>query len=231
VNERRLRPWRQRQPTGGGVHRETFRAIYENDTWRVAAGSSSGPGSGLARTAGLRPALVRLLDQMGARSLLDAGCGDFHWMQAADLKIGRYIGIDVVPELVASNQSLYGRRGRRFLCRDLTTDRLPRADVVLCRDCLIHFPDDDLWRAVANIRSSRSTWLLATTFVDRALNEPIALGDWRPLNLQAPPFYFPEAELLIPDIPVQHGEIYADKRLGLWRLADLIACEGNGARD
>ena len=74
---------------------------------------------------------------------------------------------------------------------------------------------------MANLRRSRSTWLLATTFVGRPVNEPIALGDWRTLNLQAAPFHFPEPAVLIPDIPIQHGDVYADKRLGLWRLADL----------
>jgi len=203
------------------LHRRTFGEIYRHDRWRIGGESASGPGSSLARTAELRPALAALLTRLGARSLLDAGCGDFNWMRAAELPVSRYIGVDVVPGVVARVRELHGGRGRRFLCRDVTFDRLPRVDVVLCRDCLIHFPDGDVHRAVANFRRSGSTWLLATTFESRPVNEPVVLGDWRTVNLEAPPFGFPPPELALDDIPAQHGDAYLDKRLGLWRLADL----------
>ncbi|HEY0730091.1 MAG TPA: hypothetical protein VGD38_18535, partial [Pyrinomonadaceae bacterium] len=116
----------------------TFAPFYAENRWGDAE-SVSGPGSNLERTAKLRSELPLLLEEIGARTLLDAPCGDFNWMKNTALKLEQYIGADVVPELIARNQSLYGDEHTRFVFLDLTRDKLPRADVILCRDCLIHF--------------------------------------------------------------------------------------------
>jgi hypothetical protein len=152
---------------------------------------------------------------------MDAGCGDFHWLRLAELPIRSYIGVDVVPELVADLESRYGGSGREFIARDITCDELPRADLVMCREVLMHFPDEDVKRALANFRRTGARWLLATTFADRARNEPIGLGGWRPLSLQAAPFDLPPPLRVIEDIPLVDRDLYLDKRLALWELATL----------
>lgn len=167
------------------------------------------------------PRATLLLEELAVETLIDAGCGDFHWLRLADLPIRRYIGIDVVPELVAELESRYGGPQRDFLARDITLDALPRADFVLCREVLMHFPDQDVKRAVANFKGSGARWLLTTTFMDRASNEPIGLGDWRPLNLQAAPFDFPPPVRALEDIPLLDRARYLDKRLALWELSTL----------
>jgi SAM-dependent methyltransferase len=198
------------------AHRKVFSRIYAHREWGEHE-SLSGPGSGLERTGELRVQLPALLDELGVETLLDAGCGDFHWLGAADLPVRRYTGVEVVPELVAELAARYGDAGRDFVAADITRDRLPRVDLVLCRDVLIHFPDDDVLRALENFRRS-ARWLLTTTFVDRERNEPIELGEWRTLNLQAPPFELPEPKRLLDDIPLVDRELYLDKRLALWEL-------------
>ena len=199
----------------GGPRAPVFARVYEARAWEHE-GSRSGPGSGLARTARLRVELAALLQELGARSLLDAGCGDFHWMAHTALPVRRYIGVDVVPELIAVHRRSHGGRGRRFLVRDIVDDRLPRADVVLCRDTLIHLPDADVRAALANIRRSGARWLLATTFTAHANERDVELGDWRPTNLQAPPFDLPAPARALEDIPLVDPELGADKRLALW---------------
>ena len=42
------------------------------------------------------------------------------------------------------------RPGRSFLVADLTGDELPAADVVLCREVLMHSFDDDVLSALSN---------------------------------------------------------------------------------
>ena len=202
------------------AHRKVFSRVYAERAWGDTD-SASGPGSGIERTAGLRRELPPLLGELAVETLIDAGCGDFHWLRLADLPIRRYIGIDVVPELVSELESRYGGPGRDFLARDITRDALPRADIVLCREVLMHFPDKDVKRAVANFQRSGARWLLTTTFVDRTSNEPISLGDWRPLNLQAAPFDFPPPLRALEDIPLLDRERYLDKRLALWELSTL----------
>jgi hypothetical protein len=85
----------------------------------------------------------------------------------------------------------------------------------------MHFPDEDVLRAVRNMRRTGARWLLTTTFVDRTSNETISLGGWRPLNLQAAPFDFPPPLRTFEDMPLVQREGYLDKRLALWELTTL----------
>jgi SAM-dependent methyltransferase len=204
-----------------GEHESVFTAIMHARAWGDVE-SVSGAGSGLARTADLRARLPELLTRLRVRSMLDAGCGDFYWMRAVDLPVRRYVGVDVVPELVSQLQAEHARRGRRFLHADITRDPLPRVQLVLCREVLFHFPDEDVRRALANLRArTRATWLLTTSFRQHPENPPIPLGSWRPLNLEAAPFRFPPPMEEVDDLPLAEREKYADKRLCLWRFADL----------
>jgi SAM-dependent methyltransferase len=199
--------------------RRAFEEIYRTRAW-PGSESVSGPGSGVARTALIRAELQALLRELGVRSLLDAGCGDFNWMRETELPGCRYIGVDVVPELIARNRTRHGGAGREFLAADITRDRLPAVDLILCRDCLVHLSLDDALRALAAFRRSGSRYLLATTFVERTENPDIPTGDWRPLNLERTPFGLPVPLRTIDErAPVEHGP-NPDKRLALWRLAE-----------
>lgn len=201
-----------------GAHRSIFGRIYADNAWGSAE-SRSGPGSTRERGAELHPALIELLNRHSITSMLDAPCGDFNWLPGATAGLASYIGVDIVDELIETNQQKHGDGRHRFLCRDLTRDPLPKADLILCRDALIHFSFSDIWSALANFRRCGSQFLLATTFVDLARNVDIPTGGWRPLNLQADPFRLPEPIALIDDIP--RGNLAPDKRLGLWKVESL----------
>jgi SAM-dependent methyltransferase len=198
-------------------HEAVFSRIYRGGEWMTVE-SRSGPGSELVRTAGLRRELPLLLAELGVDVLLDAGCGDFRWLSEADLPVREYIGVEVVRELAAELGPSYARPGRRFLHADITREDLPPADLILCRDVLVHFPDDDIDRALAAFRRTRTRWLLTTTFTDRDGNEPVELGGWRTLNLEAPPWDFPSPARTLLDVPIVDRERYLDKRLALWEL-------------
>jgi Methyltransferase domain len=199
-------------------HEAVFTRIYRGSEW-LSDESRSGPGSELVRTARLRRELPELLAELGVDVLLDAGCGDFRWLSETELPVREYIGVEVVGELAAELERHYTGPGRRFVQADITRDELPCADFILCRDVLVHFPDDDILRALAAFRGAGAQWLLATTFAARETNEPIELGSWRTLNLEAPPFSFPPPERLLDDIPIRDRELGLDKRLALWRLS------------
>jgi Methyltransferase domain len=199
-------------------HEAVFTRIYRGGDWGSAE-SRSGPGSELVRTADLRLELPRLLAELGVDVLLDAGCGDFRWLSEAELPVREYLGVEVVPELAAEVARRYAAPGRRFLQADITRDELPRADFVLCRDVLVHFPDDDVELALAGFRRTGARWLLATTFTARERNNPIELGSWQALNLEAPPFGFPPPMRTLEDIPIVDRHLGLDKRLGLWDLS------------
>ena len=198
-----------------------FREAYLTNQWGDPE-SVSGPGSGVVRTAAFRDEIPPLLRDLGATSLLDAGCGDFNWIRLVDLPVERYLGVDIVPELVAHNARRHADAKYAFMLADFTRAELPCMDVILCRDCLVHFALADVRAALRNFTRSGARWLLTTTFVDRERqNADISTGDWRPLNLQLPPFDLPAPERMIDEQCLHSGGIYVDKRLALWRLEAL----------
>ena len=98
---------------------------------------------------------------------------------------------------------------------------LPTADAIFCRDCLVHFSFGNIERAFRTMKASGATYLLTTTFTARDGNADIVDGDWRPLNLEAPPFNPPAPLDLIVEHCTEENGAYADKSIGVWRIADL----------
>lgn len=157
--------------------------------------------------------------------MIDAPCGDFHWMSQLNLGLHRYVGVDIVPELIELNRQKFGIADvREFRVMDLVGDRLPAADLILCRDCLVHLSLAEACAVIENCRASGAKFLLATTFPECAANRDIKIGQWRRLNLRIAPFNFPEPLERIGEVYRDAtGERRDDKWLGLWRIADLPA--------
>jgi hypothetical protein len=208
--------------TATKTRREKFTEVYHQNIWHGKE-SLSGTGSDLAQTEVLRVQLPALLQALGATSLVDAPCGDLHWMKNMPWEsLGvRYIGVDIVAELVDRLRTQFPQR--HFACCDLVTDILPRADLILCRDCLVHLPLAEIPTVIRNFVRSGATWLLTTTFPAAAANTDVRWSGWRPLNLEIAPFNFPKPQRLIVEGCTEDGGKHADKSLGLWRLADLGA--------
>lgn len=206
-------------PRLAGSPEQVFAEFYRDNKWGDAE-SVSGAGSNLTQTAEVRRVLPGLLAELGCRSMLDVPCGDFYWMRLVPLDVD-YTGGDIVSDIVARNQEQYGNERRRFLRLDLLQDTLPAADLIFCRDCLVHLSNAHIRRALDNIRTSGATYLLTTTFPGRADNDDIPTGSWRPINLQRPPHDFPPPLRLIDERCPDPA--YADKHLGLWRVADIPA--------
>jgi hypothetical protein len=202
---------------------ERFQQIFEENAWGNAE-SVSGEGSNLERTRAVRAALPGLLARHNVRSILDAPCGDFYWMKEVALGDIDYIGADIVPEIIERDVEWYAGPKRRFVLSDLVSDPLPAADLILCRDCLVHLPYSETWKALENFTRSGATWLLTTTFTGPRENHDIALGDWRAINLERPPYNLPRPVEVINEESDEVDEelgAFPDKSLGLWRLADL----------
>jgi hypothetical protein len=200
---------------------EVFTNIFRQNRWGGFA-SVSGTGSDLVQTRVLIRELPLLFSDLEVNVVLDIPCGDFHWMKKVDLSGVTYIGADVVGELIERNQELYGRADRRFVCLNLITDRLPCADLVFCRDCLVHLSFRDIQAALKNIRATGARYLLTTTFPGRGTkNQDIISGKWRPLNLEAAPFFLPAPLRLINEECTENGGAFSDKSLGLWRLDNI----------
>lgn len=185
--------------------------------------SLSGSGSALGQTKAIRERLTLLLKELQISSLIDVPCGDLNWMRLVDLGECKYTGIDIIKPLVDRNSAIYGtgKHPKQFLHLDVRYDSLPNADLILCRDLLVHMSEDDVYKALDQFKRSGAKYLLTTTFPKRAKNQVIESGAWRPINLQAEPFNFPVPVELINENCTEQNGIYNDKSLGLWKLQDL----------
>ena len=210
---RPLYPWMR--SAGLGLKKRNlqkiFSDIYVNNAWANDE-SVSGRGSTLTRTEAIRGELPDLLRSISTKSLLDAACGDFNWMRHLNLSGTEYVGVDIVFRLIAANQRMYADEGRSFVTLDITIDDLPKADVILCRDCLIHLSFEHGLRAINNFTRSGSTFMLATTHSGVTVNADIESGSWRNVNLQLPPYSLPEPLMSISE------DCETGKDLSLWRL-------------
>jgi hypothetical protein len=198
---------------------QVFHDIFLHNGWSGDE-SVSGLGSSLVQTQVLIDTLPRLFRTYGVKTLLDIPCGDFHWMKQVDLREIDYLGADIVADVVTRNKRHEGGTVH-FQHLDLITGDLPKVDMIFCRDCLVHFSYRDLQGALANICKSGSTYLLTTTFPERARNKDIATGEWRPLNLGKAPFNFPPPLELINEKCTEAGGRFTDKSMALWKIEDL----------
>lgn len=201
--------------------RKKFSIIYRQNIFGGRQ-SRSGEGSDMIQTATIRKQLPLTLASYKINTMLDAPCGDWFWMRHTNLGVKKYIGVDIVDELIKSNQRTFGNQINSFICRNIVEDDLPLVDLIFCRDCLVHLNFTDIEKVIRNFKRSGSKYLLTTTFVRRDANNDL-LGDdiWRTINLQISPFNFPQPLLLINENCTEIGGQYDDKSLGLWLLEDI----------
>ena len=196
---------------------ERFAAIYDQGAWVLAdeQSSRSGVGSELAATESLRPRVASLLRELGAERVIDVGCGDFHWMADVDFG-GSYIGLDIVPSVIAANEARFSSPDREFVVLDATREPLPPGDVVLCREVLFHLSFAEGRALLQRVLDSGATFFIATSDRNALFNADIRSGDFRPLNLQRRPYRLPAPERWVEDDAVAPG-----RALGVWRLSRL----------
>jgi hypothetical protein len=200
--------------------RHVFRDIYRRHHWSGSE-SASGAGASLDQTRELRGSLPALLGELGVATMLDLPCGDYGWMRTFQLPVDRYIGADLLPEVVEPLAAEFGDHRREFRVLDITRDRLPTADLLFCRDCLVHLSYADIRRALGNAVGSGIPYILTTTFPGCEGNEDIVTGDWRVIDLERAPFHLPIPRRMLNEGCTEGGGLFADKSLGLWRTEDL----------
>jgi SAM-dependent methyltransferase len=188
-----------------------FERFYNDCTWS-AGETVSGPGSTLSGTAPLRQRLEDTFRLLCIRSIVDAGCGDMNWMRRIAYPFEKYIGIDVVGALVGKLRNEKFSAVYHFQTGNIATDILPKADAILCRDCLVHLP-------FAAIMETSRLWKLAgfrfvfvTTFPGRTENLDCEIAGWRPLNMEIAPFNWPKPLLMISE---EHPPPFEDKSIGV----------------
>jgi hypothetical protein len=194
----------------------TFQNIYRRNWWGSTE-SVSGCGSEVERTASLRKGLCEWIRNNKIRSLLDAPCGDFNWVEGVVNSTPiTYIGGDIVAELIIGNTQK-APSTCQFRTLDILADDLPEVDAWLCRDVLIHFPNSAIQRILDGFANSNIKYLLSTHFEGTADHPDIEYGKYRPVNLCRHPFNWPQPVYLIFD----GDKIDTDRYIGVWKNPNL----------
>ena len=202
--------------TYDSTEKDIFTNIYKKNLWGNEE-SVSGAGSTLEATQNFIKELPKLIDEYKITTLLDIACGDFNWMSNINLNLTKYIGVDIVSEIIESNKLNHSASNKEFYELNIISDKIPQVDLILCRECFIHLNNLDILRALKNIKNSKSKYLLTTTYTDIMHNIDILTGLYRPINLQKPPFLLPDPLILI----IDNNFSTSQKFMALWQIENI----------
>jgi hypothetical protein len=111
---------------------EAFTQTYRAKLWGGIEGDEffSGGGSLDKFAAPYVEWLTRFITERDIRTVVDLGCGDFRIGQRICSAISvNYVGVDIVSELIAYNQSRFGSESVSFKCANIIEDELPNDDL------------------------------------------------------------------------------------------------------
>lgn len=203
--------------------RDVFTKIHDEWLWGIDNESRSGSGSSVKEASVVISLLPKIFKQYQIKTVLDASCGDFNWMKHVDLDNVIYTGSDIVEDLIKENTKKYGKENISFICSSVADDPIQKSDLIILRDTLFHFSNNDIFRTINNIKQSGATYLLTTSYEKSDHVEPtnidINTGGWRFLNLEMEPFHFPNPIYRIYEVPGL--EFHEDRTLSLWKISDL----------
>lgn len=206
------------------MSKELFTNYYKNNSWNGKE-SLSGPGSDYEQTKFLIPELEILLNSLNISSMLDVPCGDFNWMKKVNLNGIKYHGGDIVEDVIKRNVKKYSSANIKFSVIDIVNDKLPKSDLIMVRDCLVHLNTNDVFKAINNIKDSESKYLLTTNFTWKHIknNIEIKTGEWRRINFQEDPYNFNTPKEMIVEGNIQSND--RDKTMSLWLIKDIPSFE------
>ncbi|TXD54356.1 MULTISPECIES: class I SAM-dependent methyltransferase [unclassified Polaribacter] len=147
----------------------------------------------------------------------DLGCGDFNTGKELVKYAEKYIGVDIVPELIAHHKKAFIAENLEFRCLDIAVDDLPVGDCALIRQVLQHLSNAEV-ESIAN-KLAAFKYVILTEHVpnenftpnkDIISGQGIRLKKQSGLHLTKPPFNFKvkeEKELLSFNLDLGKGVI------------------------
>lgn len=185
---------------------ELFTKIYKENFWNGPE-TACGPGSSLGVTAPLRALISGLIGEGLVKSILDVGCGDAHWIQYVQgiTKI-TYVGVDVVDHEKVVKERIPGARFLNMDYSDGIVRNIPKSDLVLCKDVMIHLPLSRGTFLLESLKRADPMFLFLTN-VRGGKNTNINMGQWFPADMCQEPF-----RMRYPDIHFEYQD------LSVWKL-------------
>lgn len=211
---------------GSDKSKMRFNEIYENAEWATyyydcsnAYKGSSGFGSIPHNAKPYLHFLKKFLIKNHIKSVVDLGCGDWQLSRQIDWHRIEYLGIDVVPSLIDHHNKYFKASNIHFLEADGAHIELPKADLLICKDVLQHLPLEEIHIFLKQLSKYKYAILVNTVDLDTPLNNnrEITVGDFRPLDLTAAPFYLRGEK--ITNYHCLWGEV---KMIFLWTLDNRV---------
>lgn len=180
-------------------------------------GNYSGLGSTYENTKEIRECLPLIIEEKQIKSICDAPCGDCAWIKHIDLSMVDYVGIDLVDFVL--DEAIRNIPKGIFMLADLAKCKIPKVDLIICRDFLYHVSFEIGTKVIQNFKESGSTYLLSSSFWCKKNENISPFGPYeetpgysfRPINLQLPPYSLGIAEFAF-------KEFNNARWMGIWRL-------------
>jgi SAM-dependent methyltransferase len=127
---------------------EVFADAYRRRQWTTTdpqQAFSSGPGSGIDYAQPYCEWVSAFAHKNKITRLVDLGCGDFRVGQGLLATANfDYVGVDIVPALVAHYSMRCGSPKVRFACLNIIEDDLPPGELCLVRQVLQHLSNQEI---------------------------------------------------------------------------------------
>lgn len=182
--------------------------------WNInkKVGLPCGKGSTLEATEEVRKFIEKVIVDYNIKSIVDAPCGDYLWMNYVDKHGASYKGYDINNKMLEEMRTKY--KGVEFYHLDIVNELLPTSDLIICRDCLFHLTTEAGVKALKNFKKTNSKYLMTTTFDTVNKNVNLPENDeygFRKINIKISPYNL-ENEL------IRIYEPRDDRYFGLWKL-------------
>lgn len=179
-------------------NKKKFNLIFKYNYWGDKF-SLSGTGSSPKKTRNAVSNIKNIIDKFKIKNILDVPCGDFAWMKeiVKDNTSLNYLGGDIVDDLVNELNLKYKTKNIEFKLIDIINNKLPKADILICRDCFIHFSNKNVLKTLNNFLNSEIKYILITDSVvsNNFKNIDIKTGEFRNIDLTKEPFNLPTENL------------------------------------
>lgn len=124
---------------------EIFDDIYKNKVW--GSGDREYYSGGGSDSVNIQPycqMVKEIIQKYGLSRIVDLGCGDFSVGREILSHNVKYIGIDIVEDLVNYNQKKFGSETIKFTKLNVITEDLPDADLCTVRQVLQHLSNSQI---------------------------------------------------------------------------------------
>lgn len=175
-------------PGHSAKHERVFSQIYEKKMWGYQGGGSGG-GSSMEYTKRTRALVEMLVYKYNLDLWVDAPCGAMTWMPSVLERIHegrpsfRYLGVDVVPDLIKNNTERIKQHYISFRQHDFSSGPIKNLpahtkSAIFCRDALQHLSYDNIISALESFAQTSVDYLIIGSYYKHGTLQDVLTGGY-----------------------------------------------------